>query len=94
MTVNTVAKKSDYISNVITQAQAIKTARDALKTLAEQYSNQFGSGQSLALVDGDFVGTNAYMTAAQFATFFSAVQPAVETAVSANLQGLLAVLPQ
>ncbi len=92
MAVNTTAKKSDYISNVAAQARAINEANDALIALARQYANEYGGGQSLALVDADFVGTNSYMAAAQFATFFSAVQPAVAAAISGQYQSLLAVI--
>jgi hypothetical protein len=94
MAVNTAAKKSNFISNVVAQMAAAKQASDALVILQAEYANQFATNQSLALVDADFQGTNGYMTAAQFAQAFAGFQTALAASVSNNLQGLLAVLPQ
>ncbi len=94
MAVDTSAKKSNFISNVIVKMEAAKEASDALVALQLEYANQFAAGQSLVLVDADFQGSNSYMTAAQFAQSFAGFQTALAASVTNNLQGLLAVLPQ
>ncbi len=94
MAVDSSAKKSNFISNVVAQATILNQVNNTLKALQLEYANQFAGGQSLVLADADFVGANGYMTAAMFSTFFSGCQGAVATAVTNNYQGLLAVLPQ
>ncbi len=87
-------KKSNFISNVAAQATALKKARDELKSLAEEYANQFAANQAAALADVDFTGSNAYMTTANMTYFFGSVQPAAEAAIAGQLQGLLAMIGQ
>lgn len=92
----TATKKTNFITAVISQAATVKAAIDQLALLQTEYANQYAAGQSLPLVDADFLvsGATAHMTAAQMATFFSGYESAVATAQSANLQAVLAVLPQ
>lgn len=92
----TTTKKTNFIQTVINQAAIVKAGIDALETLQTEYANQYATGQSLALVDADFLvsGGTAHMTAAQMTTFFSAYEAALATAQSTNLQSVLAVLPQ
>ena len=92
----TTTKKTNYIQSVINQAAIVKAGIDALVALQTEYANQYAAGQSLALVDADFLvsGGTAHLTAAQLTTFFSGYENALAAAQTANLQGVLAVLPQ
>lgn len=91
MPVDTSSIKSNFISSVVAQAQAIKAANANLIALLVAYQNQYGPNQSDMLVDADFQGSNDYMTAAQLAQFFAAVQPAIAAAVANNEQALLPI---
>ncbi len=95
MSVNLAVKKSNYVLDIIVQAQAMKLASDNLVLAAAKWSNQFNTGQNAAIVDADLLvstGT-AHMTQAQLNTFWTC-QAAIAAAISNNLQSLLAILPQ
>lgn len=92
----TTLKKTNYIQTVINQAAVVKAGIDALASLQTEYANQYATGQSLALVDADFLVSSGtqHLTASQLSTFFSGYENALAAAQAANLQGVLAVLPQ
>jgi hypothetical protein len=93
-TANLAQKKNSYISSVVAAAQALYAANAALVALQAEYQNEYNTGQSAALVDADFTGNNDYMNQAAMSSFFSGPQASVAAAVAANLQTLLAMLPQ
>lgn len=92
----TTLKKTNYIQTVVNQAAAAKAAIDSLAALQLEYANQYATGQTLALVDADFLVSSGtqHLTAAQLSTFFGGYETALASAQSANLQGVLAILPQ
>jgi hypothetical protein len=88
------AKKTQFMNNVIAQAQALHDVNQALVGLQLEWANAFNTGQADAIVDADCAasGGTQQLTAAILASFFSGPQAAVATAVSSNLQSLLPVL--
>lgn len=60
------SKKSDFISRVVANAQAFKTARDQAIALREAFaSDAVISG----IVDADCVGANSFLTQAAIANY-------------------------
>lgn len=90
------AKKTAYISAVVANALAMKSARDQYTVLKEQWT---ADATIAAMVDADCVGPNAHLTKAILGNYINNGVPIndmlTNVAVSTvnRLPNLLAVLP-
>ena len=69
------SKKSNFISRYIQNTTQIL---DLLTELKEQRVEWDSQGYSSAIVDGDFVGANAHLTASNLASTVTSVQAVID----------------
>lgn len=67
--------KSDFISNYRAQIRSLVQTSQALKQLNDQYVALGYAGGGGQIVDGDFVGSNAGITATEFKLTVGNVNP-------------------
>ena len=87
------SKKSNFLTNCVNAAVALKAVRETVKQLAEVYNND---ATYSGIVQADIAGANAHLTPAILANFLTVVQPAVESAISTgagHFAALLDMLP-
>jgi hypothetical protein len=98
MAQNTTAKKSNFLSEVVANATALKAARDQLRELAEEFTKD---STIASIADADCVGDNSHLTAFIVNSYLTTFQPGLElilagtqcTPGSPYLPQIMAVIP-
>lgn len=82
MAQDTSSKKSNFLSNSATQAQAFLNAYNSLRQLRAEYTSM-----GYSFVQADFVGSNAYMTPTIITNLMSSFD-IIDSLINSNTAGI------
>lgn len=71
MAVDLQPKHSNFISRSVTAAQQFKTVYDSMVALRSEWDALGYASGGTAIVDGDFVGNNIHLNAADLGAFYT-----------------------